>query len=124
MFVYTVKVLAKVLTSFKFEAQTYNSFKQLSSSKGYTVTAALERFMNSCLEDGDLVFPEHNVNGFEAEARVLVDWLGKGKRVYRGEGGAEENISGRLVRLMTKVRDSELRKAMEEVLKGSVSEQK
>jgi len=31
-----------------------------------------------------LVFPDKGTGGFEAEARVLVDWLRKGKRFYRG----------------------------------------
>jgi len=58
-----------------------------------------------------LAFPERGVEGFEAEARVLVDWLIKGKRFYRGEGGVEVNISGRLVCLLPKVHDSGLRGA-------------
>jgi hypothetical protein len=44
-----------------------------------------------------LVFPDRGTGGFEVEARVLVNWLGKGRRFYRGEGGVEVNVSGRLV---------------------------
>ena len=51
---------------------------------------------------------------------MLLDWLGKGKRFYRGEGNEEVNVAGRLVWLLTKVRNSELRSNMEEVLKRSV----
>jgi hypothetical protein len=118
-----VVFVVKVLKSFKFDPQVYSSFKQLVSGGGYTVTGAFERFMSGCVEGGGLVFPERGVEGFEVEARVLVDWLRKGKRFYRGEGGVEVNISGRLVWLLSKVRDSELRGAMEKVLKESVSEQ-
>ena len=122
-FVYTVVFVVKVLKSFKFDPQLYSNFKQLSNSGGYTVTGAFERFMSTCVEGGVLVFPERGVEGFEVEARVLVDWLRKGKRFYRGEGGVEVNISGRLVWLLPKVRDSDLRGTMEKVLKESVSEQ-
>ena len=79
--------------------------------------------MSICVEEGLLVFHERDIEGFEVEARVLVDWLGKGKRFYRGEGGVEVNIAGRLVGLLLKVRDSELRGEMEKALKSSVSEQ-
>ena len=115
--------MVKVLKSFKFDPQIYGNFKQLASSGGYTVTGAFERFMSGCVEGEGLVFPERSVEGFEVEARVMVDWLRKGKRFYRGEGGVEVNISGRLVWLLSKVRDSELRGTMEKVLKESVSEQ-
>jgi hypothetical protein len=122
-FVYAVVFVIKVLKSFKFDPQIYSSFKQLANGGGYTVTGAFERFMSGCVEARGLVFPERGSEGFEVEARVLVDWLRKGKRFYRGEGGLEVNITGRLVWLLPKVRDSELRGAMEKVLKESVSEQ-
>jgi hypothetical protein len=116
-------VLAKVFKGFRFDVQLYSDFKGVASAGGCTVTGAFERFMSGCVEGGLLVFPERNIEGFEVEARVLVDWLRKGKRFYRGEGGVEVNVAGRLVWLLLKVRDSELRSEMEEVLKGSVSKQ-
>ncbi len=73
------------------------------------MTGAFERFMSCCVEGGGLVFPEGGTVGFEAEARVLVDWLGKGRRFYRGEGGVEVNVAGRLVWLLLRVRDAKLR---------------
>ncbi len=118
-----VCVLAKVFKGFRFEAQLYRDFKSVASAGGCTVTGAFERFMGVCVEGGLLVFPERNIEGFEVEARVLVDWLRKGRRFYRGEGGVEVNIAGRLVGLLLKVRDSELRVEMEDALKSSVSEQ-
>jgi hypothetical protein len=86
------------------------------------VTGAFERFMSVCVDGGELVFPERGASGFEAEARVLVDWLGKGKRFYRGDAGEEVNIAGRLVWLLSRVRDSELIAEMEKQLKESVPE--
>jgi hypothetical protein len=56
--------------------------------------------MSGCVKGRLLVFPERNIEGFEVEARVLVDWLRKGKRFYRGESGVEVNIAGRLVGLL------------------------
>ncbi|MCW4047979.1 MAG: hypothetical protein NWE99_10565 [Candidatus Bathyarchaeota archaeon] len=90
---------------------------------GVTLTGALEGFMRACVEAGALVFPERGGCGFEAEARVLVDWLGKGKRFYRAADGGEVNIAGRLVWLLSRVRDAELIALMERRLKESVSEQ-
>jgi hypothetical protein len=40
----------------RFNPQLYASFKQLAAENGYTVTAALEKFIASALEFG-LVFP-------------------------------------------------------------------
>jgi hypothetical protein len=123
LFVLELSAVGKVYKGFRFDPELYAGFKRLASSGGCTVTGAFERFMNVCVERGVLVFPEREVAGSEAEARVLVDWLEKGKRFYRGEGGEEVNIAGRLVWLLAKVRSVELRSSMEEQLKRSVPEQ-
>jgi hypothetical protein len=123
LFIQGICVLAKVFKGFRFDAQLYSDFKSVASAGGCTATGAFERFMSVCVERALLVFPELNVEGFEVEARVLVDWLRKGKRFYRTEKGVEINIAGRLVELLLKVRNSELRGEMEEALKSSVSEQ-
>jgi len=115
--------LVKVFRGFRFDVELYAGFKRVACEGGCTVTGAFERFMSCCVEGGGLVFPEGGTAGFEAEARVLVDWLGKGRRFYRGEGGVEVNISGRLVWLLLRVRDAKLRGEIEVALKGSVSGQ-
>jgi hypothetical protein len=115
--------LAKIFRGFRFETQLYSDFQSVSSAAGLTATCAFERFMIACVERKLLVFPEMSVEGFEAEARVLVDWLSKGKRFYRSENGTEVNISGHLIELLLKVHDSKLRTEMEEILKNSVSKQ-
>ena len=114
--------VAKVFKGFRFDPGLYAGFQPLASAGGCTVTGAFERFMACCVEGGALVFPDKGTAGFEAEACVLVDWLGKGKRSYRGEGGVEVNLAGRLLWLLPKVRDVGLRGEMEEQLKRSVSE--
>lgn len=90
-FVYMVclyrRLFWQVFKGFRFDAQLYSDFKSVASAGGCTATGAFERFMSSCVEGRLLVFPGRNVEGFEVEARVLVDWLRKGKRFYRGEGG-------------------------------------
>jgi hypothetical protein len=118
-----VVYMAKIFKGFRFDANLYRDFQAIASAGEYTSTGAFERFMSGCVEGGLLVFPEKSVEGFEVEARVLVDWLGKGKRFYRNESGLEVNIAGQLVGLLVKVRDSGLRGVMEKVLKESVTVQ-
>jgi hypothetical protein len=113
--------LVKVFRGFRFDVKLYEDFGRLVSVEGVTLTDALTRFMRECVESEGLVFPEKWTVDFEAEARVLVDWLRKGKRFYRDDGGEEVNISGRLVWLLLRVRDVKLRGEMEEELKRSVS---
>lgn len=66
-------VLAKVFKGFRFDIQLYSDFKGVAFAGGCPVTGAFERFMGGCVEGGRLVFPEGNIEGFEVEARVLVD---------------------------------------------------
>jgi hypothetical protein len=58
--------------------------------------------------------------GFEAGARVLASWLGK--RLYRAAGGEKMNVAGRLVWLLSNVRNAELIALVERRLKESVAE--
>ena len=115
--------MAKIYRGFRFETQLYRDFQSIASAAGLTATGAFERFMNACVERNLLVFPEMSVEGYEAEARVLVDWLRKGKRLYRSENGIEVNVAGRLIELLLRVHDSKLMIEMEDVLKSSVSKQ-
>jgi hypothetical protein len=79
--------------------------------------------MSGCVEVNALIFPESRILDFEAEARVLADWLAKGKHFYRTDSGEEVNIQGRLLWLLPKVQDAALKRESEEVLKRSVSGQ-
>jgi hypothetical protein len=114
--------MAKVFYGFRFDPLVYGEFKKVSSNGGSTVTGAFERFMRGCVEADGLVFVERWVLDFEVEARVLADWLGKGKRFFRDQDGKEVNIQGRMLWLLPKVHDATLKKEMEEALKRSVSE--
>ena len=118
-----LSAVGKVFKGFRFDPELYAGFRKVASSGGCTVTGAFERFMKVCVEGGVLVFPESGVGSFEVEARVLVDWLRKGRRFYRGENEEEVNIPGRLVWLLHKVRDVGLKAEMEEELKRSVSKE-
>lgn len=115
--------MGKVFKGFRFNPELYATFSSIVDRSGCTLTASYEKFMNVCVARGELVFPEVKMEAFEAEARVLVDWLGKGKRFYRGGNGEEVNIPGRLVWLLTRVRDPVLRCDVEEQLKRSVAQQ-
>jgi len=114
--------LSRVFKGFRVDSDLFEGFSQLAGANKLSVGQALERFMLCCVDCGVLVFPDKGVEGFEAEARVLVDWLDKGKRLYRDASGKEINISGRLVWLLGKVSDGSLRLGMEEALRASVSE--
>jgi hypothetical protein len=95
--------LGKKFRGFRFELETYDAFCRLAEKKGLTATGALERFMAGCVQADTLVFADRRVMDYEAEARVLVDWLGKGKYLYRSEEGAEINVAGRLLTLLKSV---------------------
>jgi hypothetical protein len=110
--------VGKVFKGFRFGPELYAAFGRLTDASDVTITAAFERFMSACVEADALVFPDDWGAGFEAEARVLADWLGKGKRFYRGAGGEEVNVAGRLVWFLSRVRDAELIGLVERLLKN------
>jgi hypothetical protein len=115
--------LGKAFKGFRFQPQLYADFMKVARLGGYTVTGAFEKFMGGCVEVDALVFPDRRILDFEAESRVLADWLGKGKHFYRTETGEEVNIQGRLLWLLPKINDCALKKDVEEVLKKSVLKQ-
>jgi hypothetical protein len=57
--------LAKPFRTFRFDLQVYVAFKDLASKNGYTVTAALEKFMADAVKYG-LVFPSSQNAAAEA----------------------------------------------------------
>ena len=76
---------------FKFNSELYTRFKDLVSKSPYTITGVFEKFMSSCVEDGVLSFPSSAAAGdVEAEARVMLAWLKKGKHWYSPESGEDE----------------------------------
>jgi hypothetical protein len=113
--------LGKPFKGFRFQPQLYADFMKIARSGGYTVTGAFEKFMSGYVEINALVFPDRKILDSEAEARVLADWLDKGKHFYRTDNGEEVNIQGRLLWLLPKINDSALKKDVEDVLKKSVS---
>lgn len=112
--------LVKVLRSFRFDREVYGRFVGVCGAGGLTVTGAFMRFMLGCVGAGRVLYVDAGVADFELEARVLVDWLVKGKRFYRGEDGCEVNIQARLFSLISKVQDNALKSDLEKALKGSV----
>jgi len=117
-FVYTGgERLPKSLKSFRFNPQVYDSFRQLASRNGYTVTAALEKFMASAVGYG-FVFPSAaKTENVEAEARVMLVWLKEGKYWVNLGGGEETSTRGRLLVLLPNVEAVDLRLDIEETLK-------
>jgi len=109
--------MPKVFKGFRFNSQLYLSFKELTLKNGYTVTGAFEKFMASAVEYG-LVFPSAaKTENMEAESRVMLAWLKEGKYWVNLGGGEETSTRGRLLELLPKVEDAELRKEIEETLK-------
>ena len=111
-------VVAKAFKAFRFDPALYARFKKLVGESGLTVTEALERFMGTCVSAGAITFPTASKGGVEAEARVLLAWLKKGKRFWYGPGGEEDqSVESRLLALLGQVEDEELRREIEEDLK-------
>ena len=110
--------MTKAIKTFRFNPQVYAGFKELATKNGYTVTGAFEKFMTSAVECG-LVFPcAGKTEGVEAEARVMLAWLKNGKYWVNLGGGEETSTRGRLLQLLPKVEDAELRVEIEETLKN------
>jgi hypothetical protein len=108
-------MLARAFRSFRFNPQVYASFKELASQNGYTVTGALEKFMSSALEYG-LKFPSPKTEDAEAEAKIMLTWLKQGRYWYRNTK-EEVSIAGRLLELLPRISNADLRMEIEEALK-------
>ncbi len=108
--------MPRPVRTFRFDLQVYSDFKALASKNGYTVTAALEKFMSSAIQFG-LVFPSAKAEAQEAEARIMLAWLKEGKYWVNLGDKAETSTRGRLLLLLPKVEDADLRKDIEETLK-------
>ncbi len=108
--------MPKPVRTFHFDLQIYTAFKELSSKNGYTVTAALEKFMEDAVKYG-LDFPSAKNAACEAEARVMLAWLKDGKYWVNLGDKTETSTRGRLLLLLPKVEDADLRKDIEETLK-------
>ena len=111
--------MPKTFKAFRFNPELYENFKKLTAQSGYTMTAALEKFMSCCVENGVLAFPSApKAEDSEIEARVLLVWLKKGRYwYYQGSGDEQVSVSGRLLELLSKVHDGDLKKEIEETLK-------
>jgi hypothetical protein len=117
--------MGKVFRSFRFDGALYEKFGAVCKADNFTATGALERFMQSCVDSETIVFGDASPSSYEAEARVLIDWLSKDKHFYRSKGGEEEvNIQGKLLWLLSKIRNPELQNQIETSLKHSVTPKK
>ncbi|MGA3110731.1 MAG: hypothetical protein ABSE15_01695 [Candidatus Bathyarchaeia archaeon] len=109
--------MPKMFKAFRFSPQLYESFKELASKNGYTVTSAIEKFMSSALENG-LSFPAApKIENVEVEARVMLTWLKDGKYWVNLGGKTETSTRGRLLQLLPAIEDADLRLDIEETLK-------
>ena len=111
--------MPKARKGFRFNPQTYDNFKETASKNGYTVTAALEKFMTDSVKHG-LTFPSAKNAATEAEARVMLAWLKEGKYWVNLGGKEETSTRGRLLQLLPSVEDANIRTEIEETLKKNV----
>ena len=110
--------MAKSFKGFHFDPELYAKFKKLATSSGLMVTEAFEKFMEACVNAVAITFPTADSRGVEAEARVLLAWLRKGKWFYYSPAGEEDqSVESRLLALLNQVEDEELRREIEEDLK-------
>jgi antitoxin component of RelBE/YafQ-DinJ toxin-antitoxin module len=82
--------MAKAFKAFRLDPELYARFKELASRSGLTMTGAFEKFMEACVDAGAITLPTPNRRGVEAEARVLLAWLRKGKWLYDSPTGERE----------------------------------
>lgn len=108
--------MPKTRKGFRFNPQLYESFKDLASKNGYTVTGAFETFMENAVKYG-FVFPSARNEAVEAEARIMLTWLKAGKYWVNLGGKKETSTRGRLLELLPKIENSDLKKDIEETLK-------
>lgn len=108
--------MPKARKGFRFNPQLYTNFKETASKNGYTVTAALEKFMVGAVEFG-LAFPSAKNEAAEAEARVMLAWLKDGKYWVNLGGKEETSTRGRLLQLLPQIETADLRRDIEETLK-------
>jgi hypothetical protein len=108
--------MPKARKGFRFNPELYEDFKDLASKNGYTATGALEKFMADAVKFG-LVFPSSQNAAVEAEGRVMLAWLKGGKYWVNLGDRAETSTRGRLIQLLPKIEDADLRRDIEETLK-------
>jgi hypothetical protein len=108
--------MPKAGKGFRFNPQLYASFKEIASKNGYTVTAALEKFMQTRVEHG-LTFPASKSQTAEAEVRIMLTWLKEGKYWANLGDKQETSTTGLLLQLLPKIEDADLREELEKTLK-------
>ena len=108
--------MARAFRSFRFNPQVYADFKELTSKNGYTVTGALEKFMSTSVEFG-LEFPSAKTEDAEREARIMLTWLKQKQYWYRINEKEQGTTTGRLLQLLPKIANADLRVEIEETLK-------
>ncbi|MCK4434311.1 hypothetical protein KAU92_02380 [Candidatus Bathyarchaeota archaeon] len=110
--------MGKPLKAFRFHPDVYSSFKKVAGQGGYSMTAALEKFMEVCIREDRLVFPGPvKAEDAEREARIMLVWLKKKKYWYYFKGEGQLSVVGRLLELLPKVKDSSLKNQIEKELK-------
>ena len=75
---YTGPAVPKTFKAFRFDPELHVELKELAAGSGLMVTEAFEKSMEACVSAESITFPAVDRREVEAEARVLLAWLGKG----------------------------------------------
>jgi len=114
----------KMQTGMRVEADVWRAYRALCSRERLRLSMPVEEFLRLALEnDSALGFltlvrgaTKAHVEGFDAYARVLLDWYMHGKRFFHATGEDAAPVEGLLLESLKVVADSELRQRIEEAL--------
>jgi hypothetical protein len=114
----------KQQTNLWIEVEVWRAYRELCRGEKLRSSVPLEEFLKVVVENGSpsgvlnmmRAFRKTRAEGFEAYARVLLEWYTKGKRFFRASGSERLSVEGLLLYALKDVGDSNLRGMIEEAL--------
>jgi len=114
----------KMQTGMRVEVEVWRAYRVLCSRERLRPSVPVEEFLRLALENGSALgfltlvrgATKAHVEGFDAYARVLLDWYTHGKRYFNAAGQDQASVEGLLLEALKVVADSELRQQIEEAL--------
>lgn len=114
----------KMQTGIRVEAEVWRAYRALCSRDRLRPSVPVEEFLRLVLEHdsaaGFLTLirgtAKARAEGFDAYARVLLQWYTHEKRYFNAAGEDQASVEGLLLEALKVVSDSELRQRIEEAL--------
>jgi len=114
----------KVQTGVRVEAEVWAGYRALCGRERLRPSLPMEEFLRFVLESGSALGAmsvmkgavKARAEGFEAYARVLLDWYTHEKFWFHFGGDEDTSVEGLLLEALKLVADSELRRQIEEAL--------